>query len=191
MSTPSAGSRPASTKQNEALVLRPTPSCSGQVTSAGSVWGAGFGAGRAGFAVLRPRCVCAAAGRRHRDDDEEKFRGQRSTVACPSVYCSPRTGQSASTVPSRGRSGLRLLAEHRRRSARRRAAGVDRADDGVVRAGRQRVDQRRDIDRDDTARRRRLAQVARCHRAGRHRVDRAVERDDDKRSRSSHGRARR
>ena len=50
-------SLPASTKQKLALVLSPTPNCSGHVTSAGSVLGTGFGAGTGFFVVVLERCA--------------------------------------------------------------------------------------------------------------------------------------
>src|SRR5262245_26687259 len=68
--TPSAGSRPARTKQKDALVLSPVPSCSGHLTSAGSIFGTCFATG-AGFRVLDfpdcDRCAVrvAAAAKTH------------------------------------------------------------------------------------------------------------------------------
>jgi hypothetical protein len=57
--TPSAGSRPASTKQKTAPVFTPVPRVSGQRTFAGSVTsGAGGGGLRA---AGRRRCACASA----------------------------------------------------------------------------------------------------------------------------------
>jgi len=56
--TPPAGSFPASTKQYDAPVLTPTPSGSGQLICAGSIFG---GAGGAGFRVdVRDRCAEAS-----------------------------------------------------------------------------------------------------------------------------------
>ena len=84
--TPSAGSRPASTKQNSALVFTPVPSCSGHVTLAGSVSGTGLttdaGFAGAGFlVVVRVPCACSwQSESRHRMNRTDPPRRMASSI---------------------------------------------------------------------------------------------------------------